>query len=118
MFEALHLMSVVKLIRATEHAGKLGSLRGFRCTRLISQSVMCKKDASSRPSLDDVERISKGNAAKARGTGSRRIPHRLNAEERQQYEIAKQKVQGMLPCNLVEYAKQMSNSANCRLCRP
>jgi len=57
--------------------------------------VFCKKDSTSRPTLDDVERISKGNAAKARGTGSRRIPHRLNAEERQQYDIAKQKVQGM-----------------------
>lgn len=68
--------------------------------RLVSLSVVCKRDASSRPSLDDVERISKGNAAKARGTGSRRIPHRLNAEERQQYEIAKQKVQGMLACDL------------------
>ena len=72
--------------------------------RLISLSVACKKDASSRPSLDDVERISKGDPAKARGTGSRRIPHRLNAEERQQYEIAKQKVQGMLSCNLWNHA--------------
>ena len=68
--------------------------------RLISLSVTCKRDASSRPSLDDVERISKGDAAKARGTGSRRIPHRLNAEERQQYDIAKQKVQGMSACDL------------------
>ena len=64
-------------------------------TRSIKTSVFCKKDSTSRPTLDDVERISKGNAAKARGTGSRRIPHRLNAEERQQYDIAKQKVQGM-----------------------
>ena len=72
--------------------------------RPITLFVTCKKDACSRPSLDDVERISKGNPAKARGTGSRRIPHRLNAAERQQYEIAKQKVQGMLPCNPVNYA--------------
>ena len=61
----------------------------------ISTQILCKRDASSRPTLDDVERISKGNAAKARGTGSRRIPHRLNAEERKQYDIAKQKGQGM-----------------------
>ena len=52
-------------------------------------------EAVSRPTLDDVERISRGDAAKARGTGSRQIPHRLNAEERKQYDIAKQKVQGM-----------------------
>lgn len=64
-------------------------------TRPFKTAVFCKKDSTSRPTLDDVERISKGNAAKARGTGSRRIPHRLNAEERQQYDIAKQKVQGM-----------------------
>ncbi|DBB09397.1 TPA: hypothetical protein ACH3X3_007970 [Trebouxia sp. C0006] len=40
----------------------------------------------------DVERTSKGQGAKARGTGSRRIPQRLSAEERRQYNIAKQKV--------------------------
>jgi len=44
-----------------------------------------------RPSLDDVERISKGLAAKKRGTGSRAVPHRLNAEERIEWEIAKKK---------------------------
>ena len=31
-----------------------------------------------RPSLDDIERISKGQAAKSRGVGSRQVPHRLN----------------------------------------
>lgn len=31
-----------------------------------------------RPSLDDIERISKGLAAKTRGVGSRQVPHRLN----------------------------------------
>ena len=44
-----------------------------------------------RPSIDDVERISKGLAAKKRGTGSRGVPHRLNAEERIEWEIAKKK---------------------------
>jgi hypothetical protein len=32
----------------------------------------------SRPSLDDIERISKGLAATKRGVGSRMVPHRLN----------------------------------------
>jgi len=32
----------------------------------------------SRPSLDDIERISKGMAATKRGVGSRMVPHRLN----------------------------------------
>lgn len=44
-----------------------------------------------RPSLDDVQRISCGDAARHRGTGSRAVPHRLNAEGRKQYDIAKAK---------------------------
>lgn len=40
---------------------------------------------SIRPSLDDVERISKGQAAKRRGTGSRAVPHRLNEMERKEW---------------------------------
>ena len=44
-----------------------------------------------RPTLDDVERISRGQAAKRRGTGSRAVPHRLNSLERSQWDIAKKK---------------------------
>jgi hypothetical protein len=44
-----------------------------------------------RPTLDDVQRISQGDAARRRGTGSRAVPHRLNAEERKAYDIARQK---------------------------
>lgn len=47
--------------------------------------------SSARPTLDDVERISKGQAAKRRGTGSRAVPHRLNESERQQWDLAKKK---------------------------
>lgn len=44
-----------------------------------------------RPDLDDVERLSYGKGAtKKRGTGSRQVCHRLNREERKQYELAKQ----------------------------
>lgn len=87
----------------------LGLSRG----RQRSQELRSKADF--RPSLDDVERISKGEAqtvavlsrlhaqniccthpagdgAKRRGTGSRQVPHRLNADERKQYDLAKQKV--------------------------
>ncbi len=42
-----------------------------------------------RPSLDDVERISKGQAAKRRGVGSRAVCHRLNEMERKEFELAK-----------------------------
>lgn len=55
----------------------------------ITRQPVCKKVV--RPSLDDVERISRGQAAKRRGTGSRSVPHRLNEDERRQYELAIQK---------------------------
>jgi len=42
-----------------------------------------------RPTMDDVERISRGLSARQRGTGSRATPHRLNAEERRAFEIAR-----------------------------
>lgn len=41
-----------------------------------------KKSDPGRPSLDDVERLSRGQAAKKRGTGSRGVCHRLNESER------------------------------------
>lgn len=91
-----------------ENLAAAGNAKCRGSARLISLSVTCKKEASSRPSLDDVERISQGNAAKARGTGSRRIPHRLNAEERQQYEIAKQK--GFLTLRGTGYRKERKGS--------
>lgn len=75
---------------------------------LISTQIVCKRDTTSRPTLDDVERISRGDAAKSRGTGSRRIPHRLNAEERKQYDIAKQK--GFLTVRGTGYRKERKGS--------
>ena len=50
---------------------------------------MSKKTAIFRPTLDDVERLSKGLSAKARGTGSRAICHRLNKDEKRAFEHAK-----------------------------
>ena len=49
------------------------------------------RTASIRPTLDDVERLARGDATKRRGVGSRRVPHRLNADERQSYELALRK---------------------------
>lgn len=40
-----------------------------------------------RPTLDDVERISRGQAAKRRGTGSRGVAHRLNEAERVEWDL-------------------------------
>lgn len=53
-----------------------------------SSKVRMLSAGSHRPNLDDVDRLSRGQAAKRRGTGSRAVPHRLNAEERQSYQRA------------------------------
>lgn len=58
----------------------------FRTGRFMARSkelqAKKKKSDSGRPSLDDVERLSRGQAAKKRGTGSRGVCHRLNESER------------------------------------
>lgn len=69
-------------LRSLPVAGRLLALRPVG-TRLFASSV--------RPSLDDVERISRGQAAKKRGTGSRAVPHRLNEMERKEWEVAKKR---------------------------
>lgn len=45
--------------------------------------------AAGRAVLEDVERLTRGEAAKRRGTGSRAVPHRLNADERALWDLAK-----------------------------
>ena len=50
-----------------------------------------------RPSLDDVERLSRGLRARRRGLGSRAVPHRLNEDERRRFELAKRKGFAVLP---------------------
>ena len=64
-------------------------------TRMLSRWI-----ASDRPNIDDVDRLSRGQAAKRRGTGSRAVPHRLNAEEREGYDRAIQHGFLTLPSNL------------------
>jgi hypothetical protein len=61
-----------------------------------------------RPTLDDVERISKGQAAKRRGTGSRSVPHRLNALERKEWDLAK--VRRFLMLRGTGYRKERGDS--------
>lgn len=46
----------------------------------------------SLPACPASSRLSRGEGASVRGTGSRSIPHRLNADERRVYESAKKKV--------------------------
>ena len=62
--------------------------------KYIPKSSFCRfmsKKNDIRPNVDDVERISRGQAAKRRGTGSRSVPHRLNSEERIEWEFAKKR---------------------------
>jgi len=56
-----------------------------------SLGLRMRMSSSARPSLDDVERISRGQAAKKRGTGSRNVPHRLNEMERREWDLAKKR---------------------------
>jgi len=60
------------------------------CLAKASQPVVLKP--TSRPSLDDVDRLSRGEAAKRRGTGSRAVPHRLNEEEMRAFTVSKKKL--------------------------
>ena len=60
--------------------------QNFRAT---FQPRAASKIQPERPTLDDVQRLSEGRAARTRGFGSRQIPHRLNAEERLEYNRAK-----------------------------
>lgn len=63
---------------------------GLTSTAELLKQCHSKRAQVWRPSLDDVQRISTGDAARHRGTGSRAVPHRLNAEERKAYDLAKQ----------------------------
>ena len=73
-------------------------IMSFLSTRLVRShyfqkrtSLMMASKSFVRPTLDDVERISRGDAAKRRGTGSRAVPHRLNLAERKEWDLAKKR---------------------------
>lgn len=68
-----------------------------------------------RPGMDDVDRLSKGGAAKRRGTGSFHIPHRLNSDERPVYEAAKKK--GYLQVRGTGYRKGRKGHPICNIYR-
>lgn len=59
-----------------------GVRTGARKLRHRLDAKKKKAGSAGRPSLDDVERLSRGQAAKKRGTGSRGVCHRLNESER------------------------------------
>ena len=77
--------------RASAFIGGVGPITSSRLLSLHSPVGTRLYASSVRPSLDDVERISRGQAAKRRGTGSRAVPHRLNEMERKEWEVAKKR---------------------------
>eukprot|EP00306_Pavlova_sp_CCMP459_P009023 CAMPEP_0185183982 /NCGR_PEP_ID=MMETSP1140-20130426/2301_1 /TAXON_ID=298111 /ORGANISM="Pavlova sp., Strain CCMP459" /LENGTH=320 /DNA_ID=CAMNT_0027750021 /DNA_START=8 /DNA_END=970 /DNA_ORIENTATION=+ len=85
--------------KAPNRLGKPG-LKGFVPSATDPDKV--------RPSLDDVERISRGQRAKQRGVGSRATPHRLNADERAEWERAKRR--GWLQLQGRGYRKERKGS--------
>lgn len=50
-----------------------------------------RRSGCFRPTVDDVERISWGQPARRKGTGSRGVPHRLDANERLLWDIARER---------------------------
>ena len=55
----------------------------------------------------------RGKAAKSRGTGSRNVPHRLNAEERKIYELAHKKVYNLIFSRVLDVQTTKSGAMKC-----
>lgn len=54
-------------------------------------TAVSASSSAARPDLADVERLTRGESAKRRGTGSREVPHRLNADERAIWDLARKR---------------------------
>jgi hypothetical protein len=63
--------------------------------RLVCTPVRALAKEAARPSLDDVERLSKGKPSKAK-IGSRSVPHRLTAAERKVSDLRSLKITASL----------------------
>ncbi len=61
------------------------------CSATTLPSALQPATDTWRPTLDDVDAISRGQRAKRRGTGSRAVPHRLNSEERTLFDLARRR---------------------------
>jgi hypothetical protein len=68
-----------------------------------------------RPSKADVDALSRGDAAKRRGTGSRQVPHRLNAEEATAFKVAQTK--GYVAVAGTGFRKERKGAPLCNLWR-
>lgn len=94
------LVTMIGLARGFQHS-HIGSLNRLNFVLMAKKSTKnaaprigdfweAKMDGF-RPTINDVERISWGKPAKQKGTGSRGVPHRLNAEERNLFDQARRK---------------------------
>jgi hypothetical protein len=91
-FGANHLEEVYG---AHEHNERKAQKRKPRRRKKVdaaqSATIACEpkvRKSLGRPSLDDVLRLSKGQSTRSRA-GSRTVPHRLNSDERQQFDLAR-----------------------------
>jgi hypothetical protein len=73
------------------HAGAAAPHAGAAATRGLARSRVVAMAQPWRPSPDDVDRLSRGEGAKRRGTGNHHIPHRLSLEERPVFESSKKR---------------------------
>ena len=69
--------------RMTRHLSDKTTAESHTLTRKAAQDVQ-------RVSLDDVDRLSRGQPAKRKGYGSRSVPHRLSESERKAFDRAMQ----------------------------
>ncbi|GMI14761.1 hypothetical protein TrVE_jg7324 [Triparma verrucosa] len=74
-----------------------------------------RKQNAGRISGDDVLRLSRGQPAKTKGKGSRGVPHRLNSEERAEFERSERR--GYLRIDGTGYRRERKGSPLCNVWR-
>lgn len=87
----LSLVLLLAMFRRFGHAYFHSKVLNLAAPRMRSTCLSFSRKLDIRPTIDDIERISKGQAAKRRGTGSRQVPHRLNNLERKEWDLAKKR---------------------------
>lgn len=88
------------------------AVRPAKHTHLFQRAARSRE---FRPTLEDVERLSRGDAAKRRGTGSRAVCHRLNSSERDEWNLAK--ARGFVILRGTGYRKERKGSPLCNIFR-
>ncbi|GHP06692.1 hypothetical protein PPROV_000543700 [Pycnococcus provasolii] len=77
--------------RRTQRRAVQGNAGATVTTPTLPQPAVNTPNDDVRPTVKDVRRISKGDAARKRGTGSRNVAHRLNADEAKDFDVARQR---------------------------